>query len=262
MQFKYLFFGGDLFHFSCGEKLSPRLRMRASYRFPFPETLEKLKTMLLALSEIFRGYKNAKASFSSVEFKKAAQEKMGEDFTRFDFSGVILDEFVADMAQNFSFRSGSDRLKFVAARKAPSGDMSYRVLNSGYITMPNHLIQLASQCVPDENGVFQAFIPFGRNDRQPERMRLFALLELLGLATYEAEGGKSTEIFVRINDPDKFHQLACGNYNNTLLTDINRRHKSAQKIMLYFMQNDFTNEQRWDMIENYFLGRNILPDSV
>ncbi len=261
MQFKYLFFSGELFRFSSGEKLSPRLRVRTAYRGPFPETLEKFKTMLFVLSDIFRGYKNAKTSFSAADFKKSVREKMGEDFTRFDFSGVILDEFVADMAQNFTFRSGSDRLRFIAARKAPSGEMTYRVLNSGYIAMPNHLLQLASQCAPDDDGVFQAFIPFGRGDRQPERLKLFALMELLGLATYEAEGGKNTEIFLRINDPEKFHELACGTYNNTLLTDINRRHKSAQKIMLYFMQNDFTNEQRWDMVENYFLGRDILPDS-
>lgn len=260
MQFRHLFFSGELFRFPCGEKLAPRLRLRATYRFPFPEALEKFKAMLLALSDIFRGYKNAKASFSAAEFKKAVREKMGEDFTRFDFSGVILDEFVTDMSQNFSFRSGSDRLKFVAARKAPSGDLSYRVLNSGYIAMPERFLQLASQCVPDDGGVFQAFIPFGRGDRRPERMRLFALLELLGLATYAVEGGKSTEIFLRINDPEKFHELAGGTYNNALLTDINRRHKSAQKIMLYFMQNDFTNEQRWDIIENYFLGREILSE--
>ena len=260
MQFRHLFFSGELFRFPCGEKLAPRLRLRASYRFPFPEALEKFKTMLAALSEIFRGYKSAKASFSAAEFKKAVREKMGEDFTRSDFSGVILDEFVSDMSQNFSFRSGSDRLKFIAARKAPSGDLSYRVLNSGYIPMPDRLLQLASQCVPDDGGVFQAFIPFGRGDRRPERMRLFALLELLGLATYAVEGGKSTEIFLRINDPEKFHELAGGTYNNSLLTDINRRHKSAQKIMLYFMQYDFTNGQRWDMIENYFLGRAILPE--
>lgn len=63
------------------------------------------------------------------------------------------------------------------------------------------------------------------------------------------------EIFVRVNDPVKLKRLSDGKYNNKLLTEIRRRHKSAQNIMMHFLQKQLTSEQRWNIIENYFLGK-------
>lgn len=254
-QFNHKFFSGDLFHSSTGEKFSPRVHIRASYGLPFSEMLEKLKEYCTAFSNIFRSHKNEGKMFTAEEFKKDLAESFGEDFGRLEFSGMLLDLFVADMAQNIGFRANSDRLKFIAARKSPSGEYMYRVLNSGYITMPNYFVQLASQCAPDENNIYQAFIPMGRNGRQPERIRLLSLLELLGLASYQVQGGQNMEVFVRINDPKKLNELTAAKYSNEVLTDIKRRHKSAQEIMLNFMARDFTGEERWDLIEDYFLGR-------
>lgn len=254
-QFNYKFFSGALFHCKTGEKFSPRIHIRAVYGSPFPEMLEKLKEYCTVFSNIFRKHKNAAKMFTAEEFKKDLTADLGENFGRLEFSGMLLDLFVADLSQNIGFRANSDRLKFIAARKSPSGEYAYRVLNSGYITMPNYFVQLASQCAPDENNIFQAFIPMGKNNRQPERLRLLSILELLGLASYQVEGGQNMEVFVRINDPEKLGKLTAEKYSNAVLTDIKRRHKSAQEIMLNFMARDFTSEQRWNLIEEYFLGR-------
>jgi hypothetical protein len=115
--------------------------------------------------------------------------------------------------------------------------------------------QLARQCPPDDDGVFQAFIPIGRNGRRSERLRLFALLELLGLASCQMEGGQNMEIFVRVNDPGKAAFLAEEKYTNRVLTEIRRRHRSAQEIMMGFLLGGFSSDERWDIIEDYFLGR-------
>ncbi len=133
--------------------------------------------------------------------------------------------------------------------------MGYRVLNSGYISMPNYFVQLVSQCASGEENIYQAFIPLGRNSRQPERLRLLSFLELLGLASYEVHGSQNMEIFVRINDPDKLAKLTEGNYKNSVASDIHRRHKSAQDTMMGFMMHDLSSKERWDVIEDYFLGR-------
>jgi len=81
------------------------------------------------------------------------------------------------------------------------------------------------------------------------------MLEMFGLATYELSGGRNSQIFVRINDPLKLKRLSeSEKYKNILLTEIEERHKRAAKIVNNFMLLDKTNNERWDIIEHYFLG--------
>jgi len=254
-QFNHRFFAGELFTSPTGEIFSPRIRVRAFYSFPFQETLDRLERYCTALSGIFRRFKTGGKPFSAAAFKKELAAAFGEDFDRLEFSNLLLETFVADFSRNVGFRSNRDRIKFVAARKSPAGEMEYRVLNTGYISMPEYMEQLARQCPPDDDGVFQAFIPIGRNGRRSERLRLFALLELLGLASCQMEGGQNMEIFVRVNDPGKAAFLAEEKYTNRVLTEIRRRHRSAQEIMMGFLLGGFSSDERWDIIEDYFLGR-------
>ena len=44
------------------------------------------------------------------------------------------------------------------------------------------------------------------------------------------------------------------NYRNSLLTNIERRHKSSSDIFDHFFLHSFENEDRWNFIEDFFLG--------
>jgi ATP-dependent DNA helicase RecQ len=253
-QFNHKFFTGELFPCTATERFSPRIHIRADYKYPFPELLEKLKQTCMTIASIFRSAKSRGEIFTVEEFKKWLGESFGEEFDRGEFAGLILDLFVADISRNVGFRANSDRLKFITSRKSPSGAMVYRVMNTGYLSMPNYFVQLASQCPPDENNVYQAYIPLGKPNKQPERLRLFSFLELFGLASYQVRGSQNMEIFIRINDMRKLEEINLAKYSNGVLTDIKRRHKVAQEIMMSFMSRDLTSEQRWNVIEDYFLG--------
>lgn len=253
-QFNHKFFTGDLFPGTATERFSPRIHIRADYKYPFPELLEKLKQICTTIANVFRGAKSRGEMFSVDDFKKWLAESIGEGFDRGDFAGLILNLFVADISRNVGFRANSDRLKFITSHKSPSGTMVYRVMNTGYLSMPNYFIQLAAQCPPDENNVYQAYIPLGKPSKQPERLRLLCFLELFGLASYQVRGSQNMEIFVRINDMQKLTEMDVAKYSNGVLTDIKRRHKAAQEVMMGFMSRDLTSEQRWNVIEDYFLG--------
>ena len=102
-----------------------------------------------------------------------------------------------------------------------------------------------------------------RSPRQGQKYSEFQLvasiLEMFNLATYELTGGKNPQIFVRINDPLKLKRLSDSpTYRNSLLSDIENRHKRAVKIVNSFMTHDKTDKERWDIIENYFLGNDEL----
>lgn len=130
-------------------------------------------------------------------------------------------------------------------------------MNSNYTVLKNNVSRLISQCVPNINkDTFNTYIAVnkGRNNRD-NIIYLAILLELFGLASYEIIGGKNTEIFVRVNDPSKLRRLSQTNYNNSILTDIERKRSRSQKIITGFMKKEMDDNQRWDIIENYFLGR-------
>ena len=86
-------------------------------------------------------------------------------------------------------------------------------------------------------------------------IRLGSLLEILGLGSYESRGGNNPMIFIRINDPRRIKRDAeDANYNNSLLSNIEKRHRSSSEIFDHFFLHSFDNEDRWNFIEDYFLG--------
>ena len=44
------------------------------------------------------------------------------------------------------------------------------------------------------------------------------------------------------------------NYKNMQLAEIHRRHSDAEQMMLAFLTKKMTSKQRWDLVEDYFLG--------
>ncbi|SNX54955.1 hypothetical protein [Thermoanaerobacterium sp. RBIITD] len=80
-------------------------------------------------------------------------------------------------------------------------------------------------------------------------------MELFGLASYKAIGGKNTEIFVRINNPMKLRRFVIQNYFNLILTEIEMRRKRPQEVLIGFMSSNLSDEERCNVIENDYLGR-------
>ena len=88
-------------------------------------------------------------------------------------------------------------------------------------------------------------------------MSLAYLLEAFSIASYEVRGGESPEIFIRINDPYRMSTLAAADkrYSNSLLQDIKDRQQRSFRIMSNFFVDLHNDKERWDFIEEYFLGK-------
>ncbi len=102
---------------------------------------------------------------------------------------------------------------------------------------------------------FDKFIsPTG--DGQGYILRMACLVEAFGLGSYQVEGGRLSQIFVRINDPYKLRRAALDpRYSNSIITDIEKRHDRSGAQMEEFFTGELTDEERWSYIESYFLGR-------
>ena len=86
-------------------------------------------------------------------------------------------------------------------------------------------------------------------------MPLLRFMELLGLAAYEIRGGEKSEVFIRINDPEKLQYLARnGRYTNGVLQSIQEHHRKNEQMLAAFFATDMEDSERWELIEQYFLG--------
>lgn len=81
------------------------------------------------------------------------------------------------------------------------------------------------------------------------------LLNCLNIASTQKVGGTDPQVFVRINNPAYLNSLVRnGNYHNKMLADIYEKFRLSERIFSYFFMTDMTDKQRWDFIEDYFLG--------
>ena len=89
------------------------------------------------------------------------------------------------------------------------------------------------------------------------------LLSVFGYITYEIIGGEEPEIFIRLNDPSKIRGIVMGNiyYSNNYVTKARQKHERDVAILSKFFTELKTDEERWDYIENYFLGYDVLAKS-
>lgn len=98
------------------------------------------------------------------------------------------------------------------------------------------------------------------NKKDYDLFRALYLLELFGLCSYEIIGGENPEVFIRLNDPLKIARLSSehNNYSNEILREVRKRHENSNAILKKFYSEIENDNERWDFIEDYFLGNDLI----
>lgn len=264
-MFKVKFFNGELFAQDGTNRISVRVKTTICYAQDFETTRAKLRQYMEAVARVFDGYRKASHMFTVEEFCRDAQEALGGEVLGRDFAKALLELFVMDVKIDPTKRD-SDRMKFIQARQQGSNKigMSYRVMNGNYFSCANWMDERLVNCAPNrEENEYLGYLPATINKKTNPVMRLLAVLEIFGLASYEVRGGQNLEIFVRVNDPQKIRSLSEDRrYKNQQLAEIHRRHADAEEMMTAFLTSDLTTKQRWDLIEDYFLGHDEVVAQV
>ena len=91
---------------------------------------------------------------------------------------------------------------------------------------------------------------------------VLGILESLGILTFEMIGGANSQLYIYINQIQALKNIlnAPYHYNNRLLDTVAERHLISVKMLTYLYEGDFSNEDRWNLIEDYFLG--TIPEKV
>lgn len=95
-----------------------------------------------------------------------------------------------------------------------------------------------------------------------EIFTLLGILETLDILVFNALGGQNSQLYIYVNQTKTLKEIIEDprRYKNRLLELVRERHKISVAMMTYMFENDFTNDEIWEIIENYFLG--LIPDKV
>ena len=83
---------------------------------------------------------------------------------------------------------------------------------------------------------------------------------MFNIIQYDMYGGQNPEIFIRINDPARIKAIAEKSiiYKNNIVKKAKEKHNRDIEILEKFIQELNTDEERWNYIEDYFLGKDVL----
>lgn len=251
--FKFRFFQEGILKGSSDSRLSPRIRAAVNYHGPFQEIVELVTGLLENIQTVLDGFEQAeKKSFDEKSFRDSLNAlRPGRELSQTQ-TALLLDMFTLTASEKAKYTTSRRLVKILQLRSKP-GEGGHEYIIRGTL-MKDYLLRLLHQCTPNYEDRYQAFVPIGQTDAI-SILPILKLIEILELASYELRGGEKSEIFIRINDPYKLRRLAEGNYSNAILQEVVRRHRASQKLLQDFFTTDLSDEERWDLIEDHFLGR-------
>lgn len=186
--------------------------------------------------------------FNFSDFDEELQNRTGYDR---EYRKKIIN-FVLS---TYSDSSAYDDVVFLQCRRGISQRKEYQVLNASYNSCFAALQKLFSCMFSNEEGNEVARYASVNSGMLTNYVRLGCLLEIMELATYESRGGDKPMLFIRINDPLRIKCDSESNqYSNGLLRKTSHRHETSSELFDHFFLHSFKDEERWDFIEDYFLG--------
>lgn len=99
-------------------------------------------------------------------------------------------------------------------------------------------------------------------NRPKEYSILLGILEAIGCLTFKMLGGANSQLYIYINQIQTLINIIKMpyRYHNRLLEMVGERHLISVKMLTYIYENNFSNEEIWNLIEDYFLG--VIPEKV
>ena len=109
------------------------------------------------------------------------------------------------------------------------------------------------------NNEYSQYMPVVTDSTDLTALKLFSIFNYI---SYEVQGGENPEIFIRLNDPAKVRRIVMGEikYSNSYVTKAKHKHERDVKVLRRFFTELNTDEERWNYIERYFLGEDVLID--
>lgn len=243
------FYSGNLFE-KNHIQLVPQLKISFERFGSTNDIINKLEDLLNAIQSIFA---NIDGFFTQDEFQLTLNNLLPDKEKADKLSKFILSSYSGRLVQPGVIESNG----FLQQRKSIDG-FDYRVYNNQYLASFSALIKKTKNLFGGStNSIVERFFT-NKESNSIDYVRLGYFLEMLELGTFEIKGGENPMIFIRINDPNRIERDSNSRiYKNSLLKKTIERHHLSNQIFDLFFLRSFTNAERWDFIEDFFLGSDI-----
>lgn len=251
MSFPFLksqYFKGELFK-EYNFEVIPQLKI--SY--------ENTKEIELIFNELNYVFECIKRVFSNIVSRFFTAEEFKRELNLF-----VKDELKSEKITNFILSTYSGKLlvnnqiepnAFLQHKRLFAED-KYKVFSQQYIHTFSNILKKFNEVFNNDN-TNECYIT-NKESSTVNYIRLGYFLDLLDLGTFEIKGGENAMIFLRLNDPSRIEfDSKNKNYSNTLLNKTLDRYHISNQIFDHFFLRNFTNDERWDFVEDYFLGENV-----
>lgn len=186
-------------------------------------------------------------------------------FTTEDFARLLREKYgmaKARIIANSLFELVDPDGKCVKRRANDASGKSYYSLANGnfkeFMRRPILRSRIISNIarVPGESS-YSGYMSLASDDNSITALKLLSIFDYI---TYEVAGGEEPEIFIRLNDPDKIRSIVLGNtfYSNSYVARAKQKHGRDVAILQKFFHDFQSDEARWNYIEEYFLGYDVL----
>ena len=191
-----------------------------------------------------------KTYFTLEEFAKAISPKYGATKSRIIANSIF--SLVDPESRCVKYRAYDDH---AAAQYTLSNGTFKEVLNRA-ITKS----QLIRNLDGNNNTSLSKFMPLAPEGKDAVALKLLSIFDYI---TYEVVGGEQPEIFIRLNDPEKIRRIVYGEikYSNSYVTKAKQKHEREVKILRKFFIDLLSDEERWQYVERYFLGDDVLREA-
>ncbi len=244
---KSLFYKKDLFK---NVEVKPVLKMQLSINESLPETLERMKQLF---AKIQLAFARLSGFFTAEDFIKKLIEVGVEPQRAKAMGATLLTIFSkSDGRGNVPAKEMINDFSFVQKRRTET-DFEYRLVSQA-MSKVFSLIRSTVARLFEKNEAVEKFVCIKGSVHQTYTL-VGQFLDSLELGTCSTIGGENAKIFVRVNDPFRLKSIMNNDYENGLTADIRHRHKEGVEVMKQFFETPMDNQQRWDFIEDYFLGK-------
>jgi ATP-dependent DNA helicase RecQ len=245
---KYKFYKGKLFDNSL--EVVPELKLDVTIDHELSYITAQFDLVVRALQESFSELQGQ--FFSALELEERLRQRLDRPtatkVTRFILSlySSILDGLTGKLADSGSFLAG----------RGGGSERKYRFVSGNFKAEFSELRKQLSNLFKSDMQVtrFRTM-----NDSGAQTLfRLGQWLDVLKLGSIAASGGEHPMIFIRVNDPTKLERdIRNDFYKNALLEKTRKKHDVSNQIFDHFFQKNLSDTERWDFIEDFFLGTNI-----
>lgn len=141
-----------------------------------------------------------------------------------------------------------------------TGKTYYSLVNGNfkeYMRRPVIRSKVVGNITKSNETTYSSYMSFSNDENSNIALKLLSIFDYI---TYEVLGGEEPEIFIRLNDPNKVKNIVLGNkfYSNNYISRARQKHDRDVDVLLRFFKTIDSDKERWDYIEDYFLGYDVL----